>query len=161
MIVCDTDILSTFGKVKAIDLLNNLFNKKLIIPYGVYEDLMKAKDAGYDFVDEILDSVEVIILNTEEFNEFKEIFEKEKSLHKGEIQGIVIAKHQNILFLTNDKSAKRYCGENNILYMDLEEILRAFKKINILSNDALENLIDEIERKERTKIKAKNTILED
>ncbi len=57
MTVCDTDIVSAFGKANAISPLIRLF-RRLYIPPSVYHELMRAKYIGYDFVDVILDKTE-------------------------------------------------------------------------------------------------------
>jgi len=56
--IADTDILSMFGKVKSVNILNLLF-KELFMPTTVYEELLKAKEVGFSFVDEVLKTIEV------------------------------------------------------------------------------------------------------
>ena len=59
MIVLDTDILSCFSKIKRFDLLQSLFKKEeFCIPLRVYEELLRAKEKGYDFVDYALKLIE-------------------------------------------------------------------------------------------------------
>lgn len=54
-VIIDTDIISTFGKIKKYELLLMLFsNSKLFISSSVYHDLIIAKELGYDFVNYIL-----------------------------------------------------------------------------------------------------------
>jgi len=50
MIVLDTDILSCFSKIKKFDLLEKLFKAQFYIPPRVYEEILRAKEKGYDFV---------------------------------------------------------------------------------------------------------------
>jgi len=53
--IFDTDILSMLSKISRIDLLRKLFPKvTLTITFEVYNELLRAKEAGYDFVDNIL-----------------------------------------------------------------------------------------------------------
>lgn len=156
MTVCDTDIVSAFGKANAISPLIRLF-RRLYIPPSVYHELMRAKYIGYDFVDVILDKTEILMLNPTEFEEFRRILENEKSLHEGEIQGIVLCKYRGEVFLTNDKEAKKYCDGIGVEHLDLEEILRALRRL--LSKDELKTLIEELEVKDRIIIKAKDEIL--
>lgn len=52
----DTDVLSMLGKVGRIDLLRYAFPGTIFsITFEVYNELLKAKEAGYDFVDGILE----------------------------------------------------------------------------------------------------------
>jgi len=54
-LIFDTDVLSTFGKIRRLDLLRKLLpGKKFFIPTSVYNELFKAKDCGYEFVDYIM-----------------------------------------------------------------------------------------------------------
>ncbi|MGP8320763.1 MAG: hypothetical protein ACT6FE_00345 [Methanosarcinaceae archaeon] len=53
--IFDKDILSMFGKIGRANLLVELFLEvDLAITFEVYNELLMAKEAGYDFVDEIL-----------------------------------------------------------------------------------------------------------
>ena len=72
-LVFDTDILSTFGKIRRFDLLRELLpNARLFIPPSVYNELLKARERGYEFVDYIIESgiLEVTHLNAEELELF-------------------------------------------------------------------------------------------
>ena len=57
--VADTDILSMFGKVKSANLLKSLFHK-IYVPIAVYEELLKTKEMGFSFIDEILEHQSVL-----------------------------------------------------------------------------------------------------
>jgi len=55
--IFDTDILSIFGKIDKISLLKKIFqDSDIIITFEVYNELLRAKDAGYDFVDDIFET---------------------------------------------------------------------------------------------------------
>ncbi len=48
-LVFDTDVLSTFGKIKRLDLLEKLFpGADFSIPTSVNNELFKAKDCGIE-----------------------------------------------------------------------------------------------------------------
>jgi len=71
-VVCDTDILSAFSKINGLLLLSELFPKhKIVISNGVYEELIFIKQAGYDFVNCIIDSVEIISMNEKELEKYR------------------------------------------------------------------------------------------
>jgi predicted nucleic acid-binding protein len=63
--VADTDILSMFGKVESISTLKRLF-KELKVPSAVYEELLRAKEVGFSFVDDVFTDIEVINLSEDE-----------------------------------------------------------------------------------------------
>ena len=51
----DTDILSMLGKTGSTHLIRKLFSKsELLITFEVYNELLRAREAGYDFIDDIL-----------------------------------------------------------------------------------------------------------
>ena len=81
-LVFDTDILSTFGKIRRLDLLKKLFpNVRFFVPSSVYNELFKARERGYEFVDYVIESgiLEVIPLNKEEL-EFLGRLREERNL---------------------------------------------------------------------------------
>ena len=150
--VVDTDILSMFGKVESISILKSVF-KELYAPIAVYEELLRAKDVGFSFVDDVVNDLEIISLNEEEYREYIISLKNERYLHKGELQGIIICKHRNGIFLTNDKKAKNFCKSNGILYFDIKGILRTLFLKGMLNEKELRKLVSEIEEKDNTKIK--------
>lgn len=160
MFFADTDILSAFTKANAIKYLKELC-KELNISPSVYEELMRAKHAGYSFVDEILRNTEIILLSEDEFEDFRNLLETRKDLHEGECQLIVLCKSRKSILLTNDRFVKKYCRKNNIDFLDLEDLLRALKLRKILKHDELKKLIEDIEKKDFTIIKSTEDILGD
>ena len=136
--VVDTDILSMFGKVGSISILKQIF-EELKVPSAVYEELLRAKEVGFSFVDDVFTDIEVINLSEDEHKEYISLIKNEKYLHKGEIQGIIICKHRSGILLTNDKKAKNFCTKNGILYFDIKGILRALFLKNILNETKYKN----------------------
>jgi len=57
--IADTDILSTFGKIGRIDLLQLLFQKVHVAP-AVYRELSKAEQVGISWVASVKQAVEVL-----------------------------------------------------------------------------------------------------
>jgi predicted nucleic acid-binding protein len=93
----DTDILSTFGKIRRLYLLRELFlGAKFFIPHSVYNELFKARERGYEFVDYIIESriLEVTHLNEEELEFLSKLREERRSLGLGELEGVSICKHR-------------------------------------------------------------------
>jgi predicted nucleic acid-binding protein len=150
--VADTDILSMFGKANAISILKSVF-KELYAPIAVYEELLRAKDVGFSFVDDILNDLEIISLGEEECKEYVVSLKSERYLHKGELQGIIICKHRKGILLTNDKMAKNFCKNNEILYFDIKGILRILFLKDVLNEKETRKLASEIEEKDNTTIK--------
>jgi predicted nucleic acid-binding protein len=159
IVVSDSDILSMFGKVSAVQHLKRLF-KEIYIPPAVYEELMRTKEIGFDFVDELIENVRILNLSEDEYSEFIQFMEDEDYLHSGELQGIVLCKHRNGVLLTNDRRAKNFCKRNNIVYFDIKGILRAFYTKKVLEEEEMRDLVKEIEEKDNTRIKGFEEVFE-
>ena len=106
MIIFDADILSCFGKTGKIYLLEKVFKGKFLMSYSVYNELQKVKNMGFDRTDDVFAAVDMVFLTEKEINDYKEIISGERSIHRGEIESIVICKHRDYLFVTDDKKAK-------------------------------------------------------
>lgn len=161
-LVFDTDILSTFGKMRRLDLLRELFpNARFFIPPSVYNELFKARERGYEFVDYVIESgiLEVTPLNEEELELLSKLREEWGSLGLGELEGLSICKHREYLLVTNDMTAKKVCDQYRIKFIDLSMILKSLLEVKILTSDELRALIDEIERRDKVVIKDREDIL--
>ncbi|PKP54388.1 MAG: hypothetical protein CVT90_01530 [Candidatus Altiarchaeales archaeon HGW-Altiarchaeales-3] len=159
MIIFDTDILSCFGKIRKVHLLKKVFSGKFIISHSVYNELQKAKNMGFEWVDDIFAAVDMISLTEKEIVDYKEIISKETSIHPGEIESIILCKHRDCLFVTDDKRAKNYCDKKAINYFDLHDILRHLFRSGTLSRDETIHIINEIEEKDHRVIKGWENIL--
>jgi len=55
VVILDCDLISSFAKINRIDLLEKLFpDAQLVITASVYNELLKTKEYGFDFLDEII-----------------------------------------------------------------------------------------------------------
>jgi len=157
--VADSDILSMFGKVGAVQHLKRLF-EEIYIPPAVYEELRRAKEIGFDFVDELIENVSILNLSEDEYSEFVRLMEEEDYLHSGELQGIVLCKHRNGVLLTNDRRAKNFCKRDDIVYFDVKGVLRAFYKKKVLEREEIRDLVEAIEERDNTRIKDFEAVFE-
>lgn len=152
LVVSDTDILSMFGKAGAVQHLKRLFGD-VYIPPAVYEELIRAREIGFHFVDELIENVGIMNLSDYEYSEFVHLVNDERYLHSGELQGIVLCKNRNGVLLTNDRRAKSFCKSNDIVYFDIKGILRAFYTKEVLKEEEIRDLVKNIEEKDNTQIK--------
>ncbi len=161
-IIVDTDVLSTFGKIREYELLLRLFpQSKLLLSPRVYHDLITAKELGYDFVEYVLShKPQVCPLNQDENKKSRILKEKEKSLGWGEIESIILAKNRGFILLTNDKKAINTALKLKVDYFNLPMLLRQFWKQNILSKDEVIKTINVIEEKDRIFLLNKGQIFE-
>ena len=159
MIIFDADILSCFGKTGKVYLLETVFKGKFLMSYSVYNELQKVKNMGFDWADDVFAAVDMVFLTQKEIADYKEIISGDRFIHQGEIESIVICKHRDYLFVTDDKKAKDYCDKKGVNYFDLHDILRHLFKSGNLSGEEIISLIREIEEKDNRVIKGKENIL--
>jgi predicted nucleic acid-binding protein len=157
-VISDTDILSTFGKIARVTLLQRLFPHGHVAP-AVYRELLQAERLGFTWVASIREAVEVLPLMASESQQAERLSRLYPQLGSGEIESFVLAQTHRLLCLTNDRQAKTVARALGLPYLDLEEILRALKTRERLTTEALSRVIAEIEEQDHTRIPAKDQIL--
>ncbi|MDI6792790.1 MAG: hypothetical protein QME81_08000 [bacterium] len=163
-IVFDTDIISTFSKIQRLELLEDLFPQSdFCIPPAVQNDLIRAEEAGYVFTDYLWSAnlFKVVTCSQDEIELISKLSIERRTLGLGEITSIAVAKHRNWLMVTNDEAAKKECDRQGVRYIDLTVILGSLWRNEILSKEEVSKLIDEIEKKDRVRIKNRKEILND
>lgn len=162
MILLDTNILSTFAKIQRLDLLFKVFDtEKLYISPNVLEELEKAKEKNYKHADKIFELIqkEKIEIKTPTKKDLLNATELPKSFGPGETDSIAMCANNNWTFVTNEKIVNNYCKKKNIKSINLNHILRALWKLNILTKKEVKNLIKKIEEKDNLIITSKKEIL--
>lgn len=84
--------------------------------------------------------------------------EKLKNLHAGELTSILLCKREDMAFVTNDRKAKEFCKESGVEWLDVVDILRLCYRKCVLDKREIENVIRDIEEKDRTRIRRKEEI---
>ena len=160
MVILDCDIASCLAKIDKIDLLGSAFpDIEVYITESVSIELLRASQAGYSFPDRIFKNIPVISLNQDERIMLQDI-PKNRSIHFGEAEGLIISKNRNAIFLTNDSRAVRYCRDNDTKVLDLRDILLLLFKRRALTREKMKDLIRDIEDMDNITIKDKSSILD-
>jgi len=161
--VFDTDVVSTFGKLRRLELLQDLLagSKFFITPAG-YDELLRARERGYDFIEYIFERklFEVARLTDEESASLEALEEERRALGLAELEGIALCKHRGSIFVTNDRGAKKICDSHAVCFIDLSMILKYLVVKGLLTAYELRQLIEVIERTDRVVIKDKDDIVE-
>jgi len=156
MFAFDADILSTFAKINKLGILPKIFGSgALLIPPAVVADLQASKSESVRKACES-NLFQHATLDQNE-SEFAEKISKEKRLGRGEIECIAVCKFRSVNIVTNDSRAISYAEKLNIGVIDLETILYSLK--DTISNDELNQLINEIESEDKVVIVNKGNIL--
>lgn len=132
----DTDVLSMLSKVGRIDLLRRIFPEVVLsITFEVYTELLDAREAGYDFIDDILEQgFKVLHLDSDLMQMYERKRVELKALHAGEVTSILLCKRAGMSFVTNDRKAKRYCEENGVEWLDIVDLLRLCYRKQVLAS---------------------------
>ena len=160
MFILDCDIASIFAKIGRIDLLKETFPSGVYITNSVYIELMRAKEMGFSFPDEIFESITTITLNDSELIDFQK-YSLVKRIHSGEAEGISICKNRNAVFLTNDSIVVKFCDAKGIKVLNLKDVLIFIAENGLIPKNEMVNVLRDIEDKDNTVIKGQEDILEE
>ncbi len=161
-VVLDCDIVSTLAKIDKIDLLSEVFkDRRIVIPNAVYVELLEAERMGFTFAEKIFNSqIEITTMIGSELIDFKNIV-KNKKIHHGEAEGMVIARNRKGVFLTNDRVAVKFCEQNDIAVLDLKDILKIAARKRIVDENEMIKIMKDIEVKDNTVIVERDEILKE
>jgi predicted nucleic acid-binding protein len=120
-VISDTDILSTFGKIARVDLLQRLFPHVHVAP-AVYRELLQAERLGFIWVASTREAVEVLPLTASESQHAERLSRLYRQLGSGEIESFVLAQTHRLLCLTNDRPAKTVARALGLPYLDLDSV---------------------------------------
>jgi predicted nucleic acid-binding protein len=87
--IADTDILSVFGKLGRIDLLQKLFPKIYVAP-AVYRELGTVERLGFPWAGAVREAVELLSLTKDEIEEVERLAVSYPQLGSGEIETLVL-----------------------------------------------------------------------
>lgn len=152
----DADVLSTFAKIKRLDLLAKVFGKsELLICPAVLSDFGRSKSK---LVRDVAESklFSHVNLSNQERNLAEKIYSR-KNLGMGETECIALCKTGNAIFVTNDSKAAELAEKLGVNVVDLEAILYSLK--DLMDKNQLKQIITDIESKDKVIVVNKGKIL--
>lgn len=164
MLLCDTNILSTFAKINRMALLLQLFarNEMAVVP-AIYEELQEGIRRGYaplQAANALIQQGSMTILAPNA----QEIFDKDalpRSFDAGERETIAVARSRGYSILTNEAHVKNWCKRSGIACWDLPRILRALWRTSLLTKEQVRELVEQIEIKDHVIFKNQEAIFEE
>ncbi|MBL7148168.1 MAG: hypothetical protein ISS82_05060, partial [Nanoarchaeota archaeon] len=132
-LVIDTSFISSFFKIKQLNLIFRAFNvKKIIIAKAVLRELEES--IFYEEFFELLEKGNIII------KEVKGI-KSSGDFGDGELESISLAKSMDSVLLMNDKIAEKLAKDRKVVVVNIHEFLLDCKKRNILSLEEIKQII--------------------
>ena len=163
-VLVDTNILSTFAKIKRLELLFKIMDRgELYISTSVLHELDIAENIGYDFVQTIFDYIDkerisILSMDDEESDLFLNLPD---SFGRGERESVAISKSRDYIFVSNETKVKNYCDRNDIDIVDLPTLLRRAWKVGLKEKETVKKIVEKIENKDNIIFKDRSIIFEE
>jgi predicted nucleic acid-binding protein len=156
-VVVDTDIMSTFIKTGKLNLLETLFVRStILLTPSVYSELKTGQKVGMIKLSPspIFSKIK---LELAEKRAAKELRDRRKT-SIADSECIAVAKNRRCLLVTNDRYTEKEADHLAIEHINLPGILRLLWKSKIMTKSQVNELINNIEKKDRIVIRNKNMI---
>ena len=136
VIVSDTSSLIILSRFDRLDLLNKLF-EKVLIPQGVYEEIVEKEDEIRDIF--LQASFFETIMPTDK----KLLFFVSQFLDKGESEAITLAKELNIALLIDERKGRRVSKMVGVSIFGFIGLLQMCVMENILTKEEAKKMLQD------------------
>ena len=154
MIVFDTDILSMFAKIDAVDLLKHLFGKTAIITPKIRDEISVPLEYGYSFPLKVFSTIKTVPLSDQALEEYIRL-QGNLSLGKGELEAIAYCKTEKCAFASNDIKARKIAKSGGVSVISLQAILKALWKKKIRSKKEIKQILEKIKKADNLSVSRK------
>lgn len=146
-VIVDTDILSMFAKVDAVDLLEKFLGRgRVAMTPAIRDEISSPLQFGYTFPNSVLSQIPVVPLSGRAWQEYERLWATTSSLGKGELEAIAICRVEGALFATNDSTARRFAQDQSVQVISLQAILRGLWQSGLRSKAEVTELLERIKR---------------
>ena len=158
MIAIDNCIISSLSKINRLDILKNL--KGIFTSQGVFGEAINSEiEIIVNSISHALDEW-LEIKSLEKPQEISKIQEKYQALSYVDCELILLCIENKCILLTDDtKLLKIAKNEFNISTFDMCELLLSFKRKKILNQNDINQIIEDLEKKDRYIFSKDNFIL--
>jgi predicted nucleic acid-binding protein len=143
MIIFDTDILSMFAKIDAVDLLTQLFDGKAVITPKIRDEISVPLEYGYSFPLKVISSIKTVPLSNQVLEEYIRL-QGNFNLGRGELEAIAYCKTEKCFFATNDIKAREFARSEGVSVISLQAIIKALWKKKIRSKKEARQILERI-----------------
>ncbi len=155
MIIVDTDFLSSFFKIDRLDIILKAMNtKNIVIPSTVYEELLESPFfqklipilafSGNDISPGNFVLIKPVSIEQNNFLDKEEI----KSLGRGELGCMNLAKKYEGTILMDDRCAVRVAKNKNLKVVTIPSFLVYCKRNNKLTYEEIRDIIKKLKEKD-------------
>lgn len=146
-VIIDTDILSLFAKVDAVDILEQFLGiGQIALTPAIRDEISIPLQYGYTFPNLILSRISVAPLREQAWQEYERLRTLSSALGKGELEAIAICKAEGILFATNDSTARRFAQDQGVEVVSLQAILRGLWQSGLRNIAEVKELLTHIKQ---------------
>jgi len=141
--IANNTVLSNFASIGQLDLLKRTF-RILRISEEVWLEVKNGLEAGYFYQDDTLKAIQdkdawikIVMMEDRERLDFMEFSQR---LDHGESSSIAIARHRNLVFLTDDKRARKLAINKGVSVVGSVGLLKSavdLKFLELLEADIL------------------------
>lgn len=154
-LIVDTDILSMFAKVGALDTLVALIGQEVVgITPAIADEIAIPLQYGYAFPREVLSKIPVIPMSSQVIERATQLRLKNSSLGRGEREAIAFCQIEVAQFATNDKVARTFAHSQDVQVISLQALLRALWLSGVRSQTEVKVLLEQIKQVDKLKISA-------
>lgn len=144
-IIVDTDILSMFAKVDAIELLEEFLGKgRVTMTPAIRDEIATPLQYEYTFPKAVLSRIPVIPLAERAWQEHERLWTIGLPLGRGELEAIAFCRAEGAFFATNDSAARRFAQAQGVQVISLQAILRGLWLSGIRSKAEVKGLLERI-----------------
>jgi predicted nucleic acid-binding protein len=145
-VIIDTDILSMFAKVDAVDVLEEFLGTGVVMTPAIRDEISIPLQYGYTFPTSVLSRISVAPLRGRAWQEYERLRTIVSSLGKGELEAIAICRAEGALFATNDSTARRFAQGQGVQVISLQAILRGLWQSGMRSKMEVNGLLKRIKQ---------------
>lgn len=157
-LIFDTDCFSSFLWVNGVNILQELYGGRIVLPETVYTELSNPriphiKERTDKLIEDGDASVKMIETGTKEYEIYSELTRSvkgRKAIGKGEAGGIALAHvHNGILASNNHKDIDPYIDQYNLKHLDTGLILKEALEKKLITEDDGNQIWDKMLKKRR------------
>ncbi|MGD2250465.1 MAG: hypothetical protein PVF58_18875 [Candidatus Methanofastidiosia archaeon] len=134
-----------FAKIDNIDILNLLFNEKVVITPGIRDEILAPIIYGYTYPLKVVSAIKTVTLTHEALQEYLKS-QEDVTLGRGEIEAIAYCKAKKCTFVTNDIKARKLAETKGVPVISLQALLKSLWKKKLKTKEEVREIFEMIKK---------------